>query len=561
MDSWVVSYLDHFGLNHRPFQTEGGPPSAWLSNRYRTLSARLKRGLDEQKGFVILINDDVSAKTALISELIQDPTRHTVHITVPDTRTDTLDFLKQLAKAFQFKQPVTSKGSFFLQFRNHVQETGGSDKSWVLILDEADRLGKELIEALFQLSDAKMNDRRLLGCLLIGREDLIEGFFDPVIPKISERVAAKIYPSRLNSQETGLYIRDCLKSARTGGPVFQESAELEVFRFSRGKLWLIDSICELALICGFEKGKHSIDNQIIGESARQLGLPDKKNFDRAAFLKNARDITEQMGLLAASSTDSGQSDAESRQTKVRSAKKRPPAPAPEKVEPRRNEDRYFMSNSHDASPAGRKAGVPAAIRKKRSPLLNMFYAMLSLCLLVVIGYAWMHLNDEDKPRFGTDELISKKARSYEPLEEIDLRATAKAPGDSPGAPVAMPNGDTPEPVAKMAVPEKLLIYFDDKFNELKAEDLVVLQDLAEHLIEHPQRKVTLRGYSNSSGTHEHNLNVSRFQVNIVKSFLIAKGVPEDHIRALALGNMSAADYGSEAFQSRKVVVEISSANF
>ncbi len=558
MDTWVVSYLDHFGLNRRPFQAEGGPPPAWLANRYRTISARLKRGLDEQKGFVILIDADGSAKNALISELIQDSTRHAVHVTAPDSRIGTLDFFKQLAESFQFKQPVDSKGGFFLQFRDHVQETGGSDKSLVLILDEADRMGKELIEALFQLSDAKMDNRRLLSCLLIGSEHLIEGIFDPADPKISERVAAKIYPSMLNSQEAGLYIRDCLKSAGAVGPVFQESAELEVFRFSRGKLWLIDSICELALICGFQKGKRSIDNQIIGESARQLGLPDKKNFDRAAFLKNALDITEQIGLLAAASADNGQAAAASRQTKVRAAKKIPPVPAPEEVEPRRNEDRYFLGNSHDVAPAGWKTGLPATIRKKRSPLLNIFYAMISLCLLVSMGYVWMHLYVEDKPRLGTDELIIKKSQSGKPLEEIDLRASAKAPGDSPGAPVAMPNGDASESVAKMAVPEKLSIYFDDKFYELKVEDLVVLQELAEHLVEHPQKKVTLRGYSSSSGTHEHNLNVSRFQVNIVKSYLIAKGVPEDHIRALALGNMGAADYGSEAFQARKVMIEISS---
>jgi general secretion pathway protein A len=569
MDSWVATYLSHFGLKRRPFQAEGDLASAWLANRNRSFYNRLKQGLGEQKGFVILVDEDGPASSALIDKLIQDPACHAVQFTVPDARLEILDFFKILAETFQFKKPIASKGSFFLQFRDHVQATCGSEGSMILILDEADRLGKDLLEGLCQLSDAKMNDRRLLSCLLIGHSQRLEEIFDSADPKISERVVDKIYLNTLNSQETEVYIRDCLKSAGAAGPIFDEAAEKEVFRFSRGKLWLIDAICELALICSLQIGRRSVDQQIASESVRHLGLSAKKDFDRAFFLRNAQDITEQIGLLAVAVVDQRKAAAAAKQTKARVQESKPPVQKPKKVSPRRNEDRYVigdsrytLGNAYATAPAGRKSGLPAAIQpKKRSPLLNIIYAMISLSLLFAMGYVWVLKYGGDGLPFGIDDLIVNKHQSSQGLEEIEMKASAKLPAELPKAPAAAPGGDSPEPAADMVIAEKISIYFKDKFNELQPDDLVVLQRLAEHLIGNPRKIVTLRGYSNTSGTYEHNLNVSRFQVNIVKTFLIAKGVSDNRIRALALGNTTygTTDSDAEPFQSRKVVIEVSDA--
>jgi outer membrane protein OmpA-like peptidoglycan-associated protein len=83
-----------------------------------------------------------------------------------------------------------------------------------------------------------------------------------------------------------------------------------------------------------------------------------------------------------------------------------------------------------------------------------------------------------------------------------------------------------------------LISFTDDPNEIMPVNLDFLFQIADQLIQIPEATLTLSGYCDVVGGNETNLNLSRFQTQMVKSYLIGRGILPDKIRTLALGDTS-----------------------
>jgi len=55
------------------------------------------------------------------------------------------------------------------------------------------------------------------------------------------------------------------------------------------------------------------------------------------------------------------------------------------------------------------------------------------------------------------------------------------------------------------------------------------------MVHNPEAKINISGYTDSSGAHSYNISVSQFRANMVKGYLVGKGVDPLKIKALGLG--------------------------
>ena len=55
------------------------------------------------------------------------------------------------------------------------------------------------------------------------------------------------------------------------------------------------------------------------------------------------------------------------------------------------------------------------------------------------------------------------------------------------------------------------------------------------MIHRPEAKIIVKGYTDSTGHYRYNVNVSKFRANIIKSYLVGKGVDASKIESLGLG--------------------------
>ena len=77
-------YLEHYGLQAKPFQISADPRFLWLGSKHKEALAILKYGIFDNRGFLLLSGDVGTGKTTLIHALTRDIGNDTVVATVPD---------------------------------------------------------------------------------------------------------------------------------------------------------------------------------------------------------------------------------------------------------------------------------------------------------------------------------------------------------------------------------------------------------------------------------------------------------------------------------------------
>ena len=79
------------------------------------------------------------------------------------------------------------------------------------------------------------------------------------------------------------------------------------------------------------------------------------------------------------------------------------------------------------------------------------------------------------------------------------------------------------------------IIFEDNTNELSPKAIEKLDKIYEILANNPDAKLTLNGYSDSSGSLSFNQMVSEIRANSVKSYLSGKGIKSSRMTAIGHG--------------------------
>jgi len=91
------------------------------------------------------------------------------------------------------------------------------------------------------------------------------------------------------------------------------------------------------------------------------------------------------------------------------------------------------------------------------------------------------------------------------------------------------------PQVKPFPDRKIIVYFKHNSNDLPDAAYETLDRIAEFMIHNPEARVNISGYTDSSGAYSYNLSISQFRANIVKGYLVGKGVQPLKIEALGLG--------------------------
>ena len=113
------------------------------------------------------------------------------------------------------------------------------------------------------------------------------------------------------------------------------------------------------------------------------------------------------------------------------------------------------------------------------------------------------------------------------------------------------------------IKEKFGAYPEVRFgfnsNKLDRESYDILGLIARYCIQNPGAAIVLRGYTDRSGVRAYNLKLSEFRADMVKTYLVGRGVNESRIDSIAMGPGTGEPAGedpSEGGSKRKVVIEI-----
>ena len=524
-------YLEHFGLKAKPFQISADPRFLWLGSKHKEALAILKYGIFDNRGFLLLSGDVGTGKTTLINALLREIGDDTVVATVPDPGFALMDFYRYIARAFRIKTPFETKNEFLEIFAAFLLRSESEKKKVLLIIDEAQRLTSELLEEIRLLSNVEKDYTKLLNIFFVGQNEFNDIILEQQNRPLRQRITINYNIDPLEQHEVMEYINFRLKVAGCEEPLFTGDAVREVFAFSEGYPRLINIVCDHALLTAFVQGLTRITGSIVSECADELRI---------------KSVT--------------------------------PAPAPEPApwpQPAVAPPTVYASASPESD---RGKGLSSA-----QTLLVVIIGLLCFVAGLMIfslrgsgtrtGAAGTPSIEERTP--ATDQ----KAASVSDLqpaasESSDAAAAASASaektvppdpavegirGDPSGAPAerspisgtvahtepaSMPERDAASAADALphvpledliAAADALTVNFKIDSNELTPEDMRDLDRIAIALRDRDDVTVTVKGYTDTVGNYHYNLKVSEFRANIVKTYLVGRGVPADRITARGLG--------------------------
>ena len=272
-------YLSHYNLVKKPFRLTTDPEFLWLGDKHKEALATLKYGVIDHKGFLLVTGDVGTGKTTLINALLESLEDDTLVANITNPLLDLIDFFNFIAISFNIFKKFNNKVDFIVHFSHFLNKVFLDNKNVLLIIDEAHRLSKELLENIRLLSNIELPEEKLINIFLVGQNEINQTLASQECRALRQRIMLTYQINPLSEIETFEYIKYRLKVAGTEIKLFNRRAIQEVYRFSNGYPRLINTICDHALLTGYSRDLKKITPAIIKECSQELRLPGetKKN--------------------------------------------------------------------------------------------------------------------------------------------------------------------------------------------------------------------------------------------------------------------------------------------
>ncbi len=269
-----MSYYKLLGFEREPFSTSPDPDFLYMSREYDLALTNILIELRLRRGLSVILGDIGTGKTTLSRKLVQEMSRRKdfiFHVILDPSFDNEKEFLFSVVKNLQLSltQDATSYSVPELRdvFEKFLLKKNLSDSSTViLIIDEAQKLSKETLEALRVLLNYETNEFKLLQLILLGQLELYSKIID--IPNFYDRIDFKFTLNPFGLAETKGMINFRVRTAGYRGiqQLFSDDAVEEIYYYSKGYPRGITRVCHKCLrSLVMSKTKTSVDKKMVSD--------------------------------------------------------------------------------------------------------------------------------------------------------------------------------------------------------------------------------------------------------------------------------------------------------
>ena len=183
------------------------------------------------------------------------------------------DFFEAVLSAYGVRRPVHDKDTFAACIRDVLARAAARGDKVLLVVDEAQGLGHELLREVGDLSVLAAASGHPLVILLVGETRLTAALQDDRHAALRERIIARCAVPPLGPDEVGAYVRHYLDAAGAVTEVFSPEAIRTIASLSRGAPGAINIIGDRALLVGRARRARPITEAIVSDCGRSPGSP------------------------------------------------------------------------------------------------------------------------------------------------------------------------------------------------------------------------------------------------------------------------------------------------
>ncbi len=275
-------YLEHFGLKEFPFSLAADPKFLYLGKSHARVKAQIEYALYIQDSLVVFTGEIGSGKTTLLHDALAKFNDNIIVAKIHQTQINEIEFLQLLLAEFGFELFEASKVELLNTVSTFLKEKLHERKKVVLIIDEAQNLGKRVLEEVRLLSDLQSGHEKLLTVVIVGQPELNEIIDSPGMEQFVQRIRLRFHISALTDEEIPEYIQHRLNVAGYGKPdLFGEDTTRLIHTYTGGRPRLLNILCDYALMNCAVENKNQVTRQVIEEVLSELQWqPYEQRFGR-----------------------------------------------------------------------------------------------------------------------------------------------------------------------------------------------------------------------------------------------------------------------------------------
>lgn len=273
-------YQSHFGLQEAPFALTPNTRYFLRAPSHSDALELLLVALRQREGFIKVTGEVGTGKTLLCRLLLNELDKEacTAYVPNPNLPPDTL--YEAVAEELGVDVTVCANVHQILKALNDkLIALAMSQKPVVLVIDEAQAMPEETIEALRLLTNLETESTRLLQIVLFGQPELDTTLSKDSLRQLRQRITFQTRLQPLNRDSVSQYLRHRLSQAGyNGSDLFTPAALRVIWRASGGIPRLVNVLAHKAMLAAWGQGdrlvsrRHALLAVRDTESARSLGL-------------------------------------------------------------------------------------------------------------------------------------------------------------------------------------------------------------------------------------------------------------------------------------------------
>ncbi len=250
-------YLKHFGLTEMPFGITPDTSFAYSGHCHQEALNTVMLALTAGEGFVKICGEVGTGKTLLCRRMLQTLGDGWVTAYLPNPNLDADTLFLALAEELGIKEPARFDQYHLIREINHaLLDYARAKKRVAVLIDEAQAMPLETLEALRLLSNLETEKRKLLQIVLFGQPELDERLNRPEIRQLLQRIAFHYRLEGIRKSEIGNYVAHRLRVAGYQGEgLFSKNALRALHQASGGTPRLVNILAHKALMAVFGEGR------------------------------------------------------------------------------------------------------------------------------------------------------------------------------------------------------------------------------------------------------------------------------------------------------------------
>jgi len=260
-------YEQYYGLSEKPFSLTPDTYFFYQSFTHQEALNVLLVAIKSGDGFIKVTGEVGTGKTLICRKLLDalGTQYNTVYIPNPYMSCNAL--LEAVVTEMGISDKL-DKENYLACINENLLDTARQSKTTVIILDEAQSLPEESLEAIRLLSNLETEKNKLVQIILFGQPELDKKLAQSNIRQLQQRIMHAYELKPLNQSSINAYLQHRIRSAGYTGPeLFDAAAQNLLFKISHGVPRVINVLCNKAMMLSYASGEFHVNKKHIEAAA------------------------------------------------------------------------------------------------------------------------------------------------------------------------------------------------------------------------------------------------------------------------------------------------------